>query len=353
MMKKYFIWVLTILLLPGLALAESSAEALPAATANGVVKVVRTYDITAPFSGTLLPFDWSRGDKVQAGDALFGLDTQKVYAPETGTFSLFAREGDLAEDVIRQYGSLGSIQKTLPYLINCTTGGAYQEADTKFVSVGETLYFRLTLDSDEEGEGRVIAASPAGYTVQITGDEFEMGERVKLYREEKKNSRSCVGQGVISRAQEQPVLGTGRVLTCAAPDGRKVVKGELLFETVAADAAPGVSTMIAAPQTGVLDALKVLAGQQVYKGQVLVTLQDTSALKVLAQVDEVDLPRVQVDGSAEIVFDSYPGQPVPGTVTAVSGLGEIKQNATYYDVEIVFSTRLDIRLLMNATVTFP
>jgi hypothetical protein len=236
----------------------------------------------------------------------------------------------MAEDVIRQYGSLGSIQKTQPLLLDCTTGGAYEKADTKFVSVGETLYFRLTQDNDLEGVGRVIAASPAGYTVQITGNEFEMGERVKLYREEKKSRRSCVGQGVISRALEQPVLGAGRVLACPVPDGQWVEKGDLLFETVAADAAPGAATGIAAPQAGVLD-----------------------TLKVMAQVDEMDLPRVQVGGSGEIVFDSYPGQPVPGTVTAISGLGEVKQNATYYDVDIVFSTRLDIRLLMNATVTFP
>ncbi|NLV57835.1 MAG: HlyD family efflux transporter periplasmic adaptor subunit [Clostridiales bacterium] len=354
-MKKYLVWLLVILFTPLAAWAEGSgpASVSPAVTANGMVKAVQTYDVTAPFSGTLLPFDWSRGDTVQAEEVLFKLDTQKIYAPESGTLSLFAREGDLAEDVIGQYGSLGSIQKTQPYLINCTTRGAYQAVDTKFVSVGETLYFRFTDDSKVKGEGRVIAASPAGYTVQITSGAFEMGEQVKLYRDERRNSRSCVGQGVVSRALEQPVLGSGRVIACLVSDGQKVQKGDLLFETVAADAAPGTATSITAPQGGVMDMPKVMAGQQVYRGQVLVTLQDTSAFKVVAQVDEVDLPRVRVGGSVEILFDSYPGQPVPGTVTAISGLGEFRQNATYYDVDIAFSTGMDIRLMMNATVTFP
>ncbi len=352
MMKKYWIGFLVCMLMPLAAGAESAVPAAPA-TANGVVKAVQTHHITAPFSSTLLPFDWSPGDAVQAGDILFELDTQKVYAPEEGTFSLFAREGELAEDVIRQYGGLGSIQKSQPFVINCTTRGAYQEVDTKFVSVGETLYFRLTQDNKVEGQGRVIAVTPSGYTLQITQDEFEMGKRVKLYRQEKKTSRSCVGEGNISRALEQPVLGAGRVLRCPVQDGQRVSKGDLLFETVAADAAPGAATVIAVPLSGVLDAPKVAVGQQVYKGQALISLQDASALKVVAQVDEVDLPRLRVGSGVTIVFDSYPDQRVPGTVAAISSLGEVRQNATYYDVDISFATGLDIRLLMNATVTLP
>lgn len=351
MMKKYLLGFLAVLLTPLAAMAESAAPA--ASTANGVVQAVNTYHLTAPFSGTLLPFDWSPGDALQEGDALFALDTQKVYAPEDGAFSLFAREGELAEDVIRQYGALGSIQKTRPYLIHCTTRGAYQDVDAKFVSVGETLYFRLTLDTKEEGEGRVIAASPSGYTVEVTRDAFELGKRVKLYREEKKPKRSCVGEGVIARAPEQPVLGSGRVLRCAVQDGAVVSKGELLFETVAADAAPGAAPSITAPKAGVLETLKVAVGQQVYKGQALATLLDPSALKVVAQVDEVDLPRLAPGSGVQLAFDSYPGQSVPGTVTAISSLGEVKQNATYYDVDISFMTQLDIRLMMNATVTLP
>lgn len=97
-MKKILGLLLALaMLLPLTAIAEDTTEntAVTGVTANGVVESENTYDITAPFSGTLLPFTWKRGDSVKAGDALFVIDTVKVYAPTDGTLrAVFVEEGD-------------------------------------------------------------------------------------------------------------------------------------------------------------------------------------------------------------------------------------------------------------------
>ncbi len=352
--KKLAALLICLLLMPFAALAEGDAAG---PTANGIVKAVHTLDITAPFSGTLLPFTLERGEMVASGQQLFALETQKIYAPESGKLTLFAAQGDLAEDVCRQYGMLANIEKANRFLLNCTTRTAYDEVENKFVSAGETLYFKVAEDTDIVGVGRVIAADPSGYTVEVApkeGDnEYEIGKRVKLYRAEKKNSSSCVGEGYIARAAGQPVLGGGRILRCAASDGQTIKKGDLLFEAVASDAAPAAAAKVKAPSAGVVDAPKVVSGQQVYQGQVLATLHETGALKVVAEVDEVDLGRLHEGSGVSLVFDSFPDETVTGTVTHISQMGVAKQNATYYDVDITFRSVSEVRLFMNATVTLP
>ncbi len=350
MMKKLgLVLMVCLLVCPLGGLAQGKAS-----TANGIVQAVDTVDITAPYSGTLLPFSWEQGDWVEASKPLFSFDTTKIYAPAAGKITLFAGSGDDTQDVQNQYGMLAAVEKSAPYLINATTRNAYNRLENKFIHNGETLYFKLIDDADEVGSGRVISTSGNGYVVEIAEKSFEMGERVKLYRSDEKNTSSCVGEGVISRAEEVPVTGMGRILSCHVQDGQTVAKGQLLFESVAQDAqADSLSVNVTAPVNGVLDGLRVASGQQVYKGQVLATIHDVQKWKVVAQVDEMDLSSLQIGSMVKIVFDSYPDQTVNGTVEDISHLGTEKQNATYYDVDIAFATQLDVRLLMSATVTLP
>ena len=67
-----------------LALSLSCSGAL-AATANASIVAPATYKLTAPFAGTLLPFDLMQGDTVEEGEILFALDTTPVYAAQSGT----------------------------------------------------------------------------------------------------------------------------------------------------------------------------------------------------------------------------------------------------------------------------
>ena len=95
------------------------------------------------------------------------------------------------------------------------------------------------------------------------------------------------------------------------------------------------------------------SGQQVYKGQLLASIHDLSAMNVVAEVDEIDLERVHVGDTLTVVFDCYPQEEVSGTVKSISLIGNAKQNATYYDVTISISTSWQVLPGMNATVRLP
>ena len=230
---------------------------------------------------------------------------------------------------------IACIERTLPQVAQASTSGAYNDEENRLIHVGETVYFYQTSDKDNEGEGRVTAVNGSDYTVELTAGDFENGDSIKIYRDEKMGTKSCIGSGTIERAADVAVSGTGRVLSCAVQPGQTVRKGQLLFELSGQDAEGAAS------------------GQQVYKGQLLASIHDLSAMNVVAEVDEIDLERVHVGDTLTVVFDCYPQEEVSGTVQSISLIGNAKQNATYYDVTLSISASWQVLPGMNATVWLP
>ncbi|MDD3410083.1 MAG: HlyD family efflux transporter periplasmic adaptor subunit, partial [Eubacteriales bacterium] len=272
------------------------------------------------------------------------------YAPESGRVTgVFAKAGDSAADVIAQYGRLAALEKALPLRIEASTTGAYNKKENKLLHVGELLTYERVADNKDTGKARVIAVSGREYTLEVTEGDHELSEEVKLYRDDDRSSRKCVGRGRIVRADDLSVSGSGRVLRCCVSEGESVRADQLLFE-LAADAEPGItSAVVASPVSGALE-VAVVSGQQVYKGQRLATVHDTSALQVKAQVDEVDLGTLKAGDAVELSFDRYEGERVQGTVASIAGLGAAKQNASYYDVRVTFQSARETLVGMSATL---
>ena len=96
------------------------------ATANASIVAADTHKITAPFAGTLLPFDLAQGDEVAAGELLFELDTTPVYAPVTGKVgAVFAAAGDDAAGLIAHYGAIAAIEPEYPLYLNADNDQAH------------------------------------------------------------------------------------------------------------------------------------------------------------------------------------------------------------------------------------
>lgn len=358
MKKLVSVFLVFCMLVPCLALGEDAqangtiTSAPATVTANGIVRSVDKYDIVAPYSGIVAPFTWAYGDAVNSGDTLFTLDTNKLYAPADGTLqAVFVEEGELAEDVVSRYGMIAAIESNPPLIAKASTGDAYDDPDTKVTHMGETVYFYETKDKDNEGEGRIIATNGKEYTVEITAGDFEAEDGVKFFRDEKMGTKTCLGTGTVERSADIAVIASGRVLDCVVTPGQRIKTGQLLFELASSDASPDItSNKITASHDGAIGSLQVVSGQQVYKGQVLATIYGLTELKVVAEVDEVDLDLVQIGDSLTVMLDRYPDQKVVGTVAEISRIGVQKQNATYYDVEIAITTSLEVLPGMNGTI---
>lgn len=349
MKKLAYALTAALLLLPVLSTAEETSAP---ATANAVAECVHTWELTAPYAGVTLPFDWRQGDRVTAGETVFELETVKLYAPDSGSVrGLFAREGDLCEDTIAQYGMLMAIERDETLVAEATVRGRYDSDENRELHLGMTVYVEQSNDADNTGEGRLVARSGDTFLVELTAGEFEEGDSVKLYRDEKMGSKTCIGQGALARREDTAVQGSGRILRIHVSQGDRVEKGQLLMELIPGDSDAALrSSLVTAEADGALGAIKTAPGQQVYKGQSLATLYDLSRMRVTAEVDELDLDSVHVGDVLPIVFDRYPDARISGTVTSVSALGVSRQNAAYFQVRLSFSSSLEILPGMSATV---
>ena len=179
-----------------LALTLVCACAL-AATANATIVAPDTVKITAPFAGTLKPFDLTATQEVAAGEALFEIDTVPVYATQDGTVAaVFAGVGDDASGVQSRYGAMAVIEPALALYIDADTAQAYDDDDNRYLHAGETLYLKC---GNEKGTGRVASVSGKDYIVEILTGSFDVGDTVRCFRESSTPSDSETGRGKVKR----------------------------------------------------------------------------------------------------------------------------------------------------------
>ena len=331
------------------ALTLTAACAL-AATADAKIVAPNTEKITAPFAGTLLPFDYETGDSVSAHETLFTLDTTPVYATQAGTVSaVFASVGDDASGVAAHYGALAVIEPKNALYIDASTDQAYNDADNRYIHAGETLYLKL---SNDKGTGVVTSVSGKKYTVEILSGSFDVDDTVRCFRESTTPSDSEVGRGKVTRyADVQVNANSGRIAAVHVKPGDAVEVGDLLFELVDAQSEKNASRSIAASKDGVITSMNTASGAQVYRGQLLCEVADLSTLELSAEVDELDLNSIAVGDTLSYTLDAFDGETFTGTVTQIYSVGTKKQNATYFDVRITLPAGKTLLPGMNGTVT--
>ena len=327
-----------------------TASCALAATADAKIVAPNTEKITAPFAGTLLPFDYETGDSVSAHETLFTLDTTPVYATQAGTVSaVFASVGDDASGVAAHYGALAVIEPKNALYIDASTDQAYNDADNRYIHAGETLYLKL---SNDKGTGVVTSVSGKKYTVEILSGSFDVDDTVRCFRESTTPSDSEVGRGKVTRyADVQVNANSGRIAAVHVKPGDTVAVGDLLFELVDAQSEKNASRSIAASKDGVITSMNTASGAQVYRGQLLCEVADLSTLELSAEVDELDLNSIAVGDTLSYTLDAFDGETFTGTVTQIDSVGAKKQNATYFDVRITLPAGKTLLPGMNGTVT--
>jgi len=89
------------------------------------------------------------------------------------------------------------------------------------------------------------------------------------------------------------------------------------------------------------------------QGQEAVTLANLTNLVLLADIDELDVPRLGDNRDARIVFDAFAGQPVTGKLVSVAPLATNRGGRTIYEGQITFvrPVGLDLRPGMGADIT--
>jgi len=319
-MKKLFAMLMV------LALVLGSAAMAEELSYDGQVVAGETVPIAAPFGGRMGEVKLRAGDPVAAGDTLAEIKTTLNYAPVEGTVTgLYVAEGDSVADVKTRYGAVMYIEPTRKYKVEATSEKAFNSSENYFIHLGERVYLTCASDGTHEGTGVVTALTETGYTVEVTGGEFYLTEKVYIYRNEKRTKESRIGTGKVKRSDPVKVETQGEggsVLKLHVANGDFVERGELLFETVDGilDGYYAPDNTIKSPVDGVIYSVDKKPGETAAKGDTLMQLIPSKSFQVEFDVQEADLFLLKVGQpvTMELYWDNAAEKTYKGEIVAIS-----------------------------------
>ena len=354
-MKK---WTALLLALTVLLGAAASAQAELELTYEGTVVAAKSVPLTATFGGRVSGLRLRKGDLVTEGDVIAELTTTKVFAPQEGTVTgVYATAGDFAEAVAERYGAIVYIEPVNRYAIAANSEKAFNASENRYIHLGETVYLSCTTDGTHQGTGIVSALTEDGYSIEVTGGDFSMKEKVGIFRDPAYKKESRIGTGTVDRVKPIAVKGTGSILKMPVKQGDFVERGEILFETVdgTLDGYYAPDSRIICPVTGIVAAVDAAEGASVNKGDSLIHIYPSDAVQVEFQIPEADLfslaegQRVEI----ELYWDNGEAKPYEGTIASVSHMSEetTGDNAKkMYKVYVNFEPDARIRLGMTVMI---
>ena len=278
------------------------------------------------------------------------------YAPLEGTVTgIYAAEGDDAEAIAGRYGAVMYIEPTNRYTIKATTEKAYNKSENKYIHLGEKVYLSCTADGTHQGTGMVAGLTDEGYTVEVTGGEFYMGETVGIYRRADYAAESGIGRGSVGRTSPVAVKGSGSVLRLHVENGDFVERGELLFETVDGllDGLYATDGRVTAPTSGVVASVDAASGESVTKGASVVKLYPTASMQIELSIPEEDLFELFEGEGVDIEFywDNDESMNYKGIIASISHLSEETTDAKKsYKAYVTFQPDERVRLGMSVIV---
>lgn len=321
-MKKILTATLAVLVCMALLLSAALADSL---SLSGTVTAGETAPVYAPIGGTVGEVKVVEGQQVKAGDVLYSMKTEKVYAEEDGTVTgIFGQPGDSASTVAERYGAVLYLEGNSAFSVSASTENAYNSTETKFVHVGETVYLLCRSSSARNGIGIITAVSGTSYTVQVDSGTFIPGDSVDVYRDEKYTAAQKIGRGTVSRVDPTAVSASGSIVRIAVADGAQVKRGDLLLETLdgSFDGLYMSGTEIAAEKAGVVGSLGVSRGGSVQKDSIAAEIYLLDSMKVEAYVPEDSRNLIHEGDIVTIELEADESKTYQGTVTLVSSVAE-------------------------------
>ena len=296
MLKRWLVPVLALLSLCTPALAEVYA---------GVTAALSSVTVCSEDAGVIEATQVVVGQRVEAGQPLCRLKSNRVFASQSGTVSLVSAEiGDTVSGAVLE---LAPMER---YTLHCTVDKAYKSAETKLVHAGETVYAKCTRDSTHRAIGIVTQIDGEEYRVLTLGGELYVGETVYLYRDADFTAAQRVGIGTVVVSDTETYEADGILSLLRVGVGDAVERGQLLYEVGGGE--------IAAACAGIITEVCCQPGESVSEGQVVARLVPEDAVGVEVEVDQTQISRIAVGDSASLVFAGQEEEAaVPGTVTDI------------------------------------
>jgi HlyD family secretion protein len=156
-------------------------------------------------------------------------------------------------------------------------------------------------------------------------------------------SRYVITQAQLNSAKEN----LKKIRTFARPEDLEAARARLDQARASADLLRKQinDAYVVAPVSGTVTNKPVEAGELVGVGTTIVTISQLQTLNLMIYVNDTELGKVKLNGTADIVIDTYPDKTFPGRVIYISPIAEFtpKNVQTKEDrTKLVFGVKLEV-----------
>jgi len=107
---------------------------------------------------------------------------------------------------------------------------------------------------------------------------------------------------------------------------------------------------VRAPMDGVVSGLEVNEGQHLTQGMIVAEIKGNSMLKILVEIDELDIAKIEIGQTADINLDALEDKEYTAKVTDINPIGISINNVTNYIITLELPSNGEILLGMSAEV---
>ena len=359
-------------------------------TGTGTLSISKTQDIKLDYPVVISNVRVSAGEQVTAGAVLADVDTDALktaitnletelstnsdslvqlarsYKDETKlTISVAGRvktiygaEGDLAQDVMDQYGALlllsmdGKMKVSIP-AGELTIG---QEVD---VYDGITKYDGV-VESINNGAAAITFSDEKtlnGASIQVVSNSIIIGNgtaQINLpyrYTSSAKGLITDVYQSVNSKAGRGSSLFYLSYVPVSQEYDTLQKQHDQILEKLKEAKVIQASGNITSPIDGIVSTVVSASEMEVAAGTALATLYAGDAKQMVVSVDELDIINVQVGQEVTIAMDAIADKTYGATVAYISQIGTSSSGVTTYSVTLNVEGDEQLKIGMNGTAT--
>jgi HlyD family secretion protein len=282
-------------------------DLLVTVSADGNLSFVKDRKLTFGITGTIAEVNVEEGEWVSEGTVLATLDTTSL--------ELAARVAEVdLEIATNSYNSLTYPYSYSTFALDIPSAladilGAQRELNEAFASLEEGLSFDQYWEvwhSLDEAQKKLTDAQ----------ERLARGKGVDLF-----------GTGILSVADFWTLRAAQLTME----------KAQVALDLANDDLEKAV---MVAPFDGIVAAVNIKEGDSLsamdYATRTIIELIDPAAMELTAEVDEIDIPLVELGQKAVIGVDALPGVPLGGEVTAVSPLASEESGLVLYEIEVSF-----------------
>ena len=307
---------------------------------------------------------------VNTGEPLLGKYSNEISirSPSDGRImAVYIEKGDDALAVYREHGSV----------VMLSTDGRMKVELEGVEGVKLELDEVVRVEGDGiETEGKIVSLTRYGteVVVQVMSDEYPMDARVTVF----KADGTLIGEGFLEINKPMAVSAYGgtikglywnievgnylerddviaRIEWSEIPlyiDNDRVLHGYAKIKAqleIAQDKQEAMA--IVAPCDGRVASIDAKKGDAVEDGTKLITLVSDEGMKMIMEIDELDIIHVKPGQEVRMSVDALEGVELTGVVEKIAPLGNTENSVTTYDVYVTLTGDIDSRVLGGMNVT--